>query len=62
MLLIALNKQKDSLHAQLRELGQSKPRGKVDEGLAADINRIESQLQLAKDDQVSYALFKHGLC
>ncbi|KAG8734029.1 Structural maintenance of chromosomes protein 1 [Ceratobasidium sp. 423] len=47
----ALNKQKDSLHAQLRELGQSKPRGKVDEGLAADINRIESQLQLAKDDQ-----------
>ncbi|KAF8680490.1 Structural maintenance of chromosomes protein [Rhizoctonia solani] len=47
----ALNKQKDSLHAQLRELGQSKPRGKVDEGLAAEINRIESQLQLAKDDQ-----------
>ncbi|CAE6414576.1 unnamed protein product [Rhizoctonia solani] len=47
----ALNKQKDSLHAQLRELGQSKPRGKVDEGLTADINRIESQLQLAKDDQ-----------
>ncbi|KAG8744803.1 Structural maintenance of chromosomes protein 1, partial [Ceratobasidium sp. 428] len=49
--LQALNKQKDSLHAQLRELGQSKPRGKVDEGLTADINRIESQLQLAKDDQ-----------
>ncbi|CAE6482912.1 unnamed protein product [Rhizoctonia solani] len=47
----ALNKQKDSLHAQLRELGQSKPRGKVDEGLTAEINRIESQLQLAKDDQ-----------
>ncbi|KAG9099517.1 Structural maintenance of chromosomes protein 1 [Ceratobasidium sp. 370] len=49
--LQALNKQKDSLHAQLRELGQSKPRGKVDEGLTADINRIESQLQLAKDEQ-----------
>ncbi|CEL57424.1 Structural maintenance of chromosomes protein 1 OS=Schizosaccharomyces pombe (strain 972 / ATCC 24843) GN=psm1 PE=1 SV=2 [Rhizoctonia solani AG-1 IB] len=47
----ALNKQKDSLHTQLRELGQSKPRGKVDEGLTADINRIESQLQIAKDDQ-----------
>ncbi|QRV91164.1 structural maintenance of chromosomes protein [Ceratobasidium sp. AG-Ba] len=49
--LQALNKQKDNLHAQLRELAQSKPRGTVDEGLAADINRIESQLQIAKDDQ-----------
>ncbi|ELU41583.1 cohesin complex subunit (Psm1), putative [Rhizoctonia solani AG-1 IA] len=46
--LIALNKQKDSLHAQLRELGQSKPRGKVDEGLTAEINRIESQLHALK--------------
>ncbi|QRW05236.1 structural maintenance of chromosomes protein [Ceratobasidium sp. AG-Ba] len=49
--LQALNKQKDNLHTQLRELAQSKPRGTVDEGLAADINRIESQLQIAKDDQ-----------
>ncbi len=39
--------------AQLRELSKQKPRGKTDDSLVSEISRLESAIQLAKDELVS---------
>lgn len=38
--------------ANLQELGKSKPRGKADENLIAEISRLESAKTVTKDDLV----------
>lgn len=38
--------------ANLQELGKSKPRGKADENLIAEISRLESTMTVTKDDLV----------
>ncbi|KAF8525826.1 condensin complex subunit SMC1 [Hysterangium stoloniferum] len=45
-----LHRQRDKLFAELRELNKSKPRGKADENIIAEINRLESSLLIVKDD------------
>jgi hypothetical protein len=45
-----LHRLRDSLFAELRDLNKSKPRGKADENLVAEINRLESTLLITKDD------------
>ncbi|KAJ7887553.1 hypothetical protein B0H14DRAFT_1235848 [Mycena olivaceomarginata] len=45
-----LIKKRDSLLAQLRDLGKQRSRGQTDENLIAEIGRIESATTLAKDD------------
>ncbi|KAJ7812847.1 hypothetical protein B0H13DRAFT_2143623 [Mycena leptocephala] len=45
-----LNRTKDTLMGQLRDLAKQKTRGQTDENLMADIGRIESATTLAKDD------------
>jgi structural maintenance of chromosome 1 len=47
-----LNRTKDTLMGQLRDLAKQKTRGQTDENLMADIGRIESATTLAKDDLV----------
>lgn len=39
---------------QLRELNKNKGRGKTDDSLIADISRLESALNVARDDLVSF--------
>ncbi|KAG6329522.1 hypothetical protein ID866_9567, partial [Astraeus odoratus] len=41
---------RDNLKSQLQELSRSKPRGKGDENVIAEITRLESAITLAKDD------------
>lgn len=43
---------RDSVLSQLRELNKSKPRNNADENLLVEITRLESSLTLAKDDLV----------
>lgn len=45
---------RDTLKSQLQELSRSKPRGKADENIIAEIARLESAITLAKDDLVSF--------
>lgn len=52
LLLEGLYRVRDSLLSQLRDLNKSKPRSRADEGLLAEITRLESTLALAKDDLV----------
>lgn len=49
---LALNKQRDSLMAYLKELQKSHPKGKTDENLTGDISRLDAELVLVKDDLV----------
>ena len=51
--LTGLQRVRDSLLSQLRELNKSKPRNNADENLLVEITRLESSLTLAKDDLVS---------
>jgi structural maintenance of chromosome 1 len=39
---------------QLRELNKTKSRGKMDENLMGEVNRLESSLTVARDDLVSH--------
>lgn len=48
-----LNRVKENLHNQLADLRNKKPRGKVDEALQLEIDRLDSSLLVARDDQVS---------
>ncbi|KAF8630781.1 hypothetical protein AX15_002729 [Amanita polypyramis BW_CC] len=45
-----LQRVRDTLMSELRELGKKKPRGKADENLTAEVTRLESAITLAKDD------------
>jgi structural maintenance of chromosome 1 len=44
---------RDTLVAQMQELNKSKPRGKADENLIAEITRLESSITVTRDDLVS---------
>lgn len=57
MLHAGLHRLRDSLFSELRDLNKSKPRGRADENLIAEINRLESTLLITKDD-----LVRHTLC
>ena len=50
--LTGLQRVRDSLLSQLRELNKSKPRNNADEALLAEVTRLESSLSLAKEDLV----------
>jgi hypothetical protein len=39
--------------AQMQELNKSKPRGKADENLIAEISHLESSINVTRDDLVS---------
>ena len=61
--LLGLLRARDSLLAQMRDLNKSKPRSKSDEGLVAEITRLESSISLAKDElvrDISNFSFGHG--
>jgi structural maintenance of chromosome 1 len=47
-----MRKKQDELVGQIRELNQAKPRNKNDDGLVAEVTRIESELIVAKDELV----------
>lgn len=51
----AMQRTKENLLEQLRDLNKTKPRGKADESLIAEISRLESSLTVSKDDLVSRA-------
>ncbi|KAJ8515491.1 hypothetical protein ONZ45_g7107 [Pleurotus djamor] len=52
---------RDGLMAQLRDLGKQKPRGKTDENLLAELSRLESAINLARDDLSATRLRLNGL-
>ena len=44
----------------MRDLNKTKPRGRADEGLIAEMTRLESALIVAKDDRVrKFAVARH---
>ncbi|KAG2151543.1 RecF/RecN/SMC [Suillus clintonianus] len=45
-----LTRLRDNLVAQLQELNRSKPRGKADENVIAEITRLESAITVVRDD------------
>ncbi|KAG0708416.1 hypothetical protein DFH29DRAFT_479888 [Suillus ampliporus] len=47
-----LTRLRDNLVAQLQELNRSKPRGKADENVIAEITRLESAITVVRDDLV----------
>lgn len=48
-----LQRARDKLMGDLRELLQAKPRTKADETFVSEITRLEPALQVARDDLVS---------
>ncbi|THU82274.1 condensin complex subunit SMC1 [Dendrothele bispora CBS 962.96] len=56
-----LQRQRDLLLGQLRDLSKQKPRGKTDENLVSEISRLESTITVAKDDLNSCKLRLSGL-
>jgi structural maintenance of chromosome 1 len=46
--------------AQLQELSRSKPRGKADDNIIAEITRLESAMTVTKDDLVRILIFNRG--
>ncbi|KZT24830.1 RecF/RecN/SMC protein [Neolentinus lepideus HHB14362 ss-1] len=59
--LQGLHRVRDSLLSQLRDLAKSKPRGKSDDNLIAEITRLESALTVAKDDLSACKLRLNGI-
>jgi structural maintenance of chromosome 1 len=51
-LSVGLTRLRDNLVAQLQELNRSKPRGKADENVIAEITRLESAIAVVRDDLV----------
>ncbi|KAH7887101.1 RecF/RecN/SMC [Phlebopus sp. FC_14] len=51
---------REKLVAQLQELSRSKPRGKVDENIIAEITRLESALTVTRDDLSAFKLRLNG--
>jgi len=51
-LLQGLNRVKENLHTQMADLQSKKPRGKADEALLLEIERLESSLLVSRDDLV----------
>ncbi|KAI0647638.1 cohesin complex subunit psm1 [Trametes meyenii] len=49
-----LQRVRDNLVAQLHDLGKSKPRGKETEILVAEISRLESAVNVAREDRNAY--------
>ena len=47
-----LNRVKANLHAQMNDLQNKKPRGKADEALLLEIERLQSSLLVTRDDLV----------
>ncbi|KAI0063838.1 cohesin complex subunit psm1 [Artomyces pyxidatus] len=56
-----LQRVRDSLLSQLRELSKQKPRNKEDDGLSLELSRLESTLQVARDDLSACKLKVNGL-
>ncbi|KZT66248.1 cohesin complex subunit psm1 [Daedalea quercina L-15889] len=52
---------RDNLLGELRELSKSKPRGKADENLETEINRLEAALSVSKDDLKACQLRLDGI-
>jgi len=55
LLTTGLQRLKETLMQQLKDLGQSKPRDKADEVLLESLARLDAELTIAKDDSVSLA-------
>ncbi|KAF9233408.1 hypothetical protein BU15DRAFT_90371 [Melanogaster broomeanus] len=51
---------RDNLMAQLQELSRSKPRGKADDNIIAEITRLESAITVTKDDMSAFKLRYNG--
>ncbi|KAM6496344.1 condensin complex subunit SMC1 [Amanita muscaria] len=56
-----LQRVRDSLMSDLRELSKQKPRGKADENLIAEVTRLETAITLAKDDLTACKLRLTGI-
>jgi structural maintenance of chromosome 1 len=50
----ALKRLKETYLNQLKELNQSKPKDKADEGLLQQLARLDAEHSIAKDDLVSH--------
>ncbi|CAG7853227.1 Structural maintenance of chromosomes protein 1 AltName: Full=Chromosome segregation protein smc1; AltName: Full=Cohesin complex subunit psm1 [Serendipita indica DSM 11827] len=48
-----LQRARDELLAQMRDLNKSKPRARADEGLTTEFNRLESALVIAREERAS---------
>ena len=53
LIFVGLQRVRDGLKAQLRELSKQKPRGQTDENLFTEISRLEAGLTVARDDLVT---------
>lgn len=49
-----LQRVRDNLQQQLRDLNKEKPRNNADERLVSEITRLESELLVVRDDLVRY--------
>jgi hypothetical protein len=50
--LAGLSRSRDNIQNQLSELAKQKPRNKEDDGLMSEMMRLESVLQVTRDDLV----------
>lgn len=57
----ALKRLKETYLNQLKELNQSKPKDKADEGLLQQLARLDAEHNIAKDDLVSYGRAIEGM-
>jgi structural maintenance of chromosome 1 len=53
MIRSGLQRQRDSLLSQMRELSKQKPRAKNDDALMAEITKYESEIMIVQDELVS---------
>lgn len=58
---VGMQRVRDNLLSELRELNKSKPRGKADENIEIEINRLESDLAVTKDDLQACQLRLDGI-
>ncbi|KAG7448818.1 condensin complex subunit SMC1 [Guyanagaster necrorhizus] len=56
-----LKRQRDSLLSTLRDLSKQKPRGKNDDNLFAEVSRLESAINISKDDLTACKLRLTGI-
>ena len=57
MIRSGLQRQRDSLLSQMRELSKQKPRAKNDDTLMAEITKYESEIMIVQDELVSDILY-----
>jgi structural maintenance of chromosome 1 len=60
--LAGLSRARDNIQNQLSELAKQKPRNKEDDNLTSEMMRLESVLQVARDDLVRICVLLSKTC